>query len=158
MSSLLIYGLSVAVSFSLLCGYESLPIMAKNTFREPARAAKQKKQRRRIWMASWLNDFIGLDRLFGEDNAWPIRHIDRILWVTFLLVLYIGLNHNAERLVRRIQRTKNQVDELRAQATVLRANFDKSGKQSELAKRVVGLGLTDSENPPHKIVVKSDEH
>ncbi|WP_338872749.1 FtsL-like putative cell division protein [Spirosoma sp. SC4-14] len=132
--------------------------MAKNTFREPERVAKQKKQRRRIRMASWLNDFIGLDRLFGEDNAWPIRHIDRILWVTFLLVVYIGLNHNAERLVRRIHRTKNQVDELRSQATVLRADFDKSGKQSELIKRVSALGLTDSQNPPHKIVVKTNEH
>jgi hypothetical protein len=132
--------------------------MAKNTFREPERVAKQKKQRRKLKLASWLNDFIGLDRLFGEDNAWPIRHIDRILWVTFLLILYIGLNHNAERLVRRIQRTKNQVDELRSQATVLQAEYDRSGKQSELSKRVEALGLSDSQTPPHKLVVKSDEH
>ena len=133
--------------------------MAKNTFRQPEQAARQKKQRRKLRLAEWLNDFIGLDRLFGEDNAWPIRHIDRILWVTGLLVLYIGLNHNAERLVRRIQRTKNQVDELRSQATVLQADFMKSGKQSELSKRVAALGLTDSQNPPHKLVVKAtDEH
>lgn len=132
--------------------------MAKNTFREPERVAKQKKQRRRIRLASWLNDFIGLDRLFGEDNAWPIRHIDRILWVTFLLVLYIGLNHNAERLVRRIQRSKAQVDELRSQFTVLQADYNKSGKQSEISKRVASLGLSDSQNPPHKIVVRTNEH
>ncbi|MVM35136.1 hypothetical protein GO755_34240 [Spirosoma sp. HMF4905] len=132
--------------------------MAKNTFRQPERVAKQKQQRRKLKLASWLNDAIGLDRLFGEDNAWPIQHIDRILWVTFLLILYIGLNHNAERLVRRIQRTKTQVDELRSQFTVLQADFNKSGKQSEISKRVVGLGLADSQTPPHKIVVKSDEH
>jgi len=132
--------------------------MAKNTFRQPERVAKQKKQRRKIRLASWLNEFIGLDRLFGEDNAWPIRHIDRILWVTLLLILYIGLNHNAERLVRRIQRTKTQVDELRSQATVLEADYNKSGKQSEISKRVAGLGLSDSQTPPHKIVVRSHEH
>ena len=135
--------------------------MAKNTFRQPeriAQQAQQKKQRRKLKMATWLNNFIGLDRLFGEDNSWPIRHIDRILWVTFLLILYIGLNHNAERLVRRIQRSKLQVDELRSQATVLQADFDKSGKQSEISKRVASLGLADSQTPPHKIVVKSDEH
>lgn len=132
--------------------------MAKNTFKEPERVAKQKKQRRKLKLATWLNDFIGLDRLFGEDNAWPIRHIDRILWVAFLLILYIGLNHNAERLVRRIQRTKNQVDELRSQNTVLQAEYDRSGKQSELSKRVAALGLSDSQTPPHKLVVKSDEH
>lgn len=135
--------------------------MAKNTFREPeriAQQAQQKKQRRKLKMASWLNDFIGLDRLFGEDNSWPIRHIDRILWVTFLLIVYIGLNHNAERLVRRIQRMTVQVDELRSRETVLQADFDKSGKQSEISKRVASLGLSDSQTPPHKIVVKTHEH
>ena len=131
--------------------------MAQNTFRQPERIAVQKKQRRKLKLATWLNDFIGLDRLFGEDNAWPIRHIDRILWVTLLLVVYIGLNHNAERLVRRIQRTKNTVDELRSQSTVLQADFMRSGKQSELSKRVADLGLTNSQTPPNKIVVKSDE-
>ena len=132
--------------------------MAKNTFRQPDRVAQQKKQRRKLKLASWLNEFIGLDRLFGEDNSWPIRHIDRILWVTLLLIFYIGLNHNAERLVRRIQRSKTQVDELRSQATVLQADFDKSGKQSEISRRVATLGLADSQTPPHKIVVKSNEH
>ena len=132
--------------------------MAKNTFRQPERIARQKKQRRKLRLASWLNDFIGLDRLFGEDNAWPIQHIDRILWVTFLLILYIGLNHNSERLVRRIQRTKTQVDELRSQFTVLQADFNRSGKQSEISRRVAVLGLTDSQTPPHKIVVRTNEH
>ena len=132
--------------------------MAKNTFRQPERIPKQKKQRRQLRLASWLNDFIGLDRLFGEDNAWPIRHIDRILWITLLLIIYIGLNHNAERLVRRIQRAQTQVDEVRSQYTVLNADFMKSGKQSEIAKRVVTLGLADSQTPPTKLVVKSDEH
>ncbi|WP_020597110.1 FtsL-like putative cell division protein [Spirosoma panaciterrae] len=133
--------------------------MAKNTFRESPRVTQQqKKQRRKLKLATWLNDFIGLDRLFGEDNAWPIHHIDRILWVTTLLILYIGLNHNAERLVRRIQRTQIQVDELRSQYTVLQADLDKSGKQSEISKRVAALNLSDSQTPPHKIVVKSDEH
>ncbi|WP_080058865.1 FtsL-like putative cell division protein [Spirosoma aerolatum] len=133
--------------------------MAKNTFRESPRVTQQqKKQRRKLKLATWLNDFIGLDRLFGEDNAWPIHHIDRILWVTFLLILYIGLNHNAERLVRRIQRTQIQVDELRSQYTVLQADLDKSGKQSEISKRVASLSLSDSQTPPHKIVVKSNEH
>ncbi|GAB3985777.1 hypothetical protein GCM10028807_01770 [Spirosoma daeguense] len=132
--------------------------MAKNTFRRPPREAPRKKQRRRIQLASWLDNYIGFDRIFGEDNAWPIRYIDRILWVTGLLILYIFLNHNAERLVRRIQRAKSQTDELRAQATVLQADFDKSGKQSEISKRVAELGLSDSQTPPHKITVKSDEY
>lgn len=149
--------------FLLLCNpISSYPKMAKNTFRKPERVVperviKRKRERRRLRLAAWLDDLIPLNRLFGEDNAWPIYHIDRILWVTFLLILYIGLNHNAERLFRRILRTKAQVSELRSQATVLQADFDKSGKQSEISRRVAPLGLSDSQTPPYKIVVKSHE-
>ncbi|MCY7357550.1 MAG: hypothetical protein LH609_08775 [Rudanella sp.] len=127
--------------------------MAKNTFRTQKTVARQKRKSRLI---VWVNEVIGLDRLFGENNAWPIRNIDRILWVTFLLILYIGLTHNAERLVRRTQRTKTDIDELRAQYTTLQANFMKGGKQSELIKRMAPLGLTDSQTPPRKLVVPKD--
>jgi hypothetical protein len=129
--------------------------MAQNTFRTQKTIARQKRKNR---LTAWVNDFIGLDRLFGENNTWPIRNIDRILWVTVLLIVYIGLTHNAERLVRRIQRTKIEVDELRAQYTTLQADFMKSGKQSVLSKRVSPLGLTDSQTPPRKLVVKPDEY
>ncbi|GAB3576752.1 hypothetical protein GCM10027578_43210 [Spirosoma luteolum] len=129
--------------------------MAKNTFRTPppGQGTGPAQARRKRRLASWLNSFIRLDRLFGEDNAWPLRHIDRILWVTLLIIFYIYCNHNAERLVRRIQATRVQLDEKRSQATVMRANFDKSGRQSEISRRVSALGLTGSQTPPHKIVV-----
>ncbi len=127
--------------------------MAKNTFRTPKAVARQKRKNR---LTTWVNDVIGLDRLFGENNAWPIRNIDRILWVTVLLIIYIGLTHNAERLVRRTQRTRTEVDELRAQYTTLQADFMKSAKQSELNKRMTPLGLTDSQTPPRKLVVPKD--
>jgi hypothetical protein len=127
--------------------------MAKNTFRTQKTVARQKRKGRLI---AWVNEAIGLDRLFGENNTWPIRNIDRILWVTFLLIIYIGLTHNAERLVRRTQRTKTDVDELRAQYTTLQAEFMKSGKQSELNKRLAPLGLTGSQTPPRKLVVPKD--
>lgn len=127
--------------------------MAKNTFRTQQTVARQKRRSRLI---GWVNEVIGLDRLFGENNTWPIRNIERILWVTFLLIIYIGLTHNAERLVRRTQRTRTEVDELRAQYTTLQADFMKSGKQSELIKRMAPLGLTDSQTPPRKLVVPKD--
>ena len=127
--------------------------MAKNTFRTQKTVARQKRRSRLI---GWVNEVIGVDRLFGENNTWPIRNIERILWVTFLLIIYIGLTHNAERLVRRTQRTRTEVDELRAQYTTLQADFMKSGKQSELIKRMAPLGLTDSQTPPRKLVVPKD--
>ncbi|MEZ0487060.1 FtsL-like putative cell division protein [Fibrella aquatica] len=127
--------------------------MALNTFKHqpPVKPTRRKRKQNRI--ALWINEVMGFDRLFGSDNAWPIRNINRILWVTFLLVLYIGLNHNAERLVRRIHRTRTDVDELRAQATTLEAALARNSKQSELSKRVLADSLLDSQSPPTKLIV-----
>ncbi|HEY0111243.1 MAG TPA: FtsL-like putative cell division protein [Fibrella sp.] len=127
--------------------------MALNTFKyqPPAKPTPRKRKPNRI--AVWINQVMGFDKLFGSDNAWPIRNINRILWVTCLLVVYIGLNHNAERLVRRIYRTRTDVDELRAQATTLEADLARSSKQSELSKRVLADSLLDSQSPPTKVIV-----
>lgn len=135
--------------------------MAQNTFKtQPAqpRPTATRRVKRPNRMQNWLNEAIGLDRLFGPDNLWPIRHLNRIIWISVLLIVYIGLNHNAERLVRRMQRTKAEVDEARAEYRTTQAEFMKSGKQSEIAKRVAESGLSDSQTPPQKIVVKADEH
>jgi hypothetical protein len=127
--------------------------MAKNTYKTqpPPKATRRKRKPNRL--ATWLNEVIGFDRLFGSDNAWPIRNIYRILWVSLLLVLYIGLNHSAERLVRNIHRTRIAVDELRAQATTLEADLARSSKQSELSKRVLADSLVYSQTAPIKLIV-----
>jgi Bacteriodetes cell division protein (FtsL-like) len=133
--------------------------MPRNTFRKPPVAPRPKRKPNPVaaQITNWINDTIGLDRLFGEDNAWPIRNINQILWVTFLLLVYIGLNHNAERLFRNVQQTRSDLDEKRATYTTLQAAFMKTGRQSELAKRVDTLGLTSASRPPYRIVVKKEE-
>jgi hypothetical protein len=129
--------------------------MAQNTYKtQPKSPVVKKKRENRL--LTYLNSTIGFDRLFGEDNAWPIKHFDRIMWISFLLILYIGFNHNAERLVRNIQRVKTGVDERRAKYMTLQADFKKSSKQSEISKQVLATGLTEPVTPPLKIVVKPE--
>lgn len=130
--------------------------MAQNTYKHPPKAPIVKKKRENR-LLTYLNSTIGFERLFGEDNAWPIKHFDRIMWISFLLILYIGFNHNAERLVRNIQRVKAVVDEKRAKYMTLQADFKKSSKQSEISKQVIATGLTEPVTPPLKIVVKPEE-
>lgn len=129
--------------------------MAQNTYKSQPKApiVKKKKENR---FYNYLNNTVGFERLFGEDNAWPIKHFDRIMWASFLLIFYIAFNHNAERLVRNIQRVKAQVDEKRAKYMTLQADFKKSSKQSEISKQVIATGLTEPVTPPLKIVVKSE--
>ena len=131
--------------------------MPRNNFRTPPVTPAPRRAKKPNRIAAWINETIGFDRIFGEDNAWPIRHINKILWVTLLLIVYIGLNHNAERLFRNVQQTRTDLDERRATYTTLQANFMKTGRQSELAKRVDALGLTSASRPPYRIVVKKEE-
>ncbi len=140
--------------------------MAQNTFKTtptekaPPKVRKKKEPNR---LQRWVDETAG--RIFGREDAWPMRNLDRILWVSLLLTIYIGLNHNAERLVRRMLRTKAEVDELRAHYTSLQAEFMRSSKQSEIGKRVAAFGLVDRQitkedtiRPPQKIVVKRNEY
>ncbi|GAB3894958.1 hypothetical protein GCM10028803_10740 [Larkinella knui] len=129
--------------------------MAQNTYKTPPKTPIVKKKRENR-LLTYLNNTIGFERLFGEDNAWPIKHFDRIMWISFLLIFYIGFNHNAERLVRNIQRVKAVVDEKRAKYMTLQADFKKSSKQSEISKQVIATGLMEPVTPPLKIVVKPE--
>lgn len=145
--------------------------MAQNTFKTPLEKAPPKARRKKgpNRLQRWINE--QALRLFGREDAWPMRNLERILWVSLLLTIYIGLNHNAERLVRRMLRARSEVDELRANYTSLQAEFMRSSKQSEISKRVAALGLAEppvlKEDtiplqkrivPLQKIVVKSDEY
>ncbi len=130
--------------------------MAKNTFGTPPNArsgGRGSRAKSQFWAS--------LDRfthwLVGEENSWASNNFWRIAWVSLLMGVYIYCNLRAESLVRRIQSSRLVLDEKRSQATVLRADFDKSGRQSEIMKRVADLGLTNGTTPPHKLVIDRGE-
>jgi hypothetical protein len=128
--------------------------MAKNTYKtQPPPKPIRRRRRRSNRLAAWLGEITWLRQMLGSDNAWPIRNIYPIMWVTLLLVLHIAFNHSAERLVRNIHSTRIAVDELRAQATTLEAELARSSKQSELSKRVLADSLVYSQTAPIKLIV-----
>jgi hypothetical protein len=136
--------------------------MAKNTFRTPPKPNRPARPKRFggpnpavAQLMNWLRQS-ELVQFIGPDTSWVVRRIDRILWVSLLILLYIGSSHNAVRLIRNSQRTRAERDELKAQFTTLQSAFMKSGKQSELSKQVLADSLLESQSPPYKIVVHAD--
>ena len=105
---------------------------------------------------SWLQEKLSLEGIF--DNGIPGRYIPKILFVTLLIIFYIGNNHYAEKSARRIEQLENEVNELRADYTSLKADYMYASKQSEVAKKVKKLGLEENEVPPFKIIVKDSEY
>ena len=100
---------------------------------------------------SWLERSLRLD---GFDQGIPLQFMPQLLFLTFLLIFYIGNKHFAEKTIRQINLVEGEVEDLRADYTTLKADYMFSSKQSEVAKKVERLNLVESKEPPHKIVIE----
>lgn len=85
-----------------------------------------------------------------------VRQLPFILFVTFLIILYIGNRYHAEKTIRRTQELQTELKELRARAISTASELEFISRQSEVAKLVdeKQLGLKEAVEPPIKITVK----
>jgi hypothetical protein len=124
--------------------------MAENAIR----TGTQKEEKKNLFSA--IGKVGGVDRLFEEGV--PVHYLPYVLYVVGLLIFYIGNSHNAERTIRKIDKLKTEVSDLRADYTTLKADLMIKSKQSEVAKQVGGLLLEESIQPPYLIVLKKSEY
>ena len=99
-----------------------------------------------------LEKAISVDKIFNEGL--PIKYMPHMLFSVAICVFYIGNSHYAEKTIRKIDQTKKDVRDLRADYTTLKADYMYASKQSEVAKRVAKLGLCETPYPPLKIKLK----
>ncbi|GHN01102.1 hypothetical protein WSM22_25910 [Cytophagales bacterium WSM2-2] len=92
------------------------------------------------------------------EEGFPVQYLPKILFVVFLGLIYISNTHYADKTVRAIDRTENEVEDLRADFTTLKSDVMFASKQSEVARRVKILGLEESLRPPFKVVVEKGEY
>ena len=93
----------------------------------------------------WLN----VDSFF--EHGLPVQYLPKTLFVSGLIIFYIGNTHYAEKTVRHIDRTKTETEDLRADYTTLKSEYMYASKQSEVAKGVATIGLVESSTPPIQI-------
>lgn len=117
----------------------------KNTYRLP-----QREERGGLFRL--INRFLRMDSSMSE--VIHVRFLPQILFLTFLCVLYIGNRHYAEKKIRSISKLEEQVEDLRADYTTLKAEFMYESKQSEVAKRASELGLKVSKESP--VLIKGE--
>jgi len=126
--------------------------MAVNTVRSPQREKSGDSKT----IFSMVENRLNLNKLF-EDGI-PVRYIPRVLYLSVILIFYIGNTHYSERIVRRIDRLKREVENIRADYTTMKADLMFASKASEVAKKVAPMGLQESLTPPTKIIVKEGEY
>ncbi len=92
------------------------------------------------------------------ENGFPVKHLPKILFAMFLSLGYISNTHYAEKTTREINKAQSEVEDLRADFTTLKADVMFASKQSEVARKVMVLGLKESVKPPFKVIVEKGEY
>ena len=83
----------------------------------------------------------GLKRLLRYQ--WIVKNIPFFLFLAALAVIYIYNGHYADKIVRNIGKTSNELKELQYEYKTLKSEVMFRSKQSELAKAVEPFGLKE---------------
>ena len=76
-----------------------------------------------------------------------------ILFCAGLMITYIAYGYHTERIVRDLDSTDSELNELRSEYITVRARLEKIEQQSQVAAGIGELGLKESRVPPVKLEV-----
>ncbi|RNI27110.1 hypothetical protein EFA69_13115 [Rufibacter immobilis] len=118
----------------------------------PARPPRQKGTS----LFELVDRYTKVDWFFAEGL--PVRYLPKVLFLMGITLFYIGNTHYADRTLRRIDKTKTETEDLRADYTTLKSEYMEASKQSEVARNVAPQGLVESSTPPIQVVIRKDEY
>jgi len=130
--------------------------MAENTVKSTQKEETPLEEKSGKGFFSFVDKYIPVGSAFNDGL--PVQYMPKVLFFACIMMLYIANAHYGDKLVRKTNRLKNDVNDLRADYTTLKADLMFKSKQSEVAKQVVDLGLQESIEPPIKITEKSREY
>jgi hypothetical protein len=112
----------------------------------------QKIEQKEIRKGSVWDIFDG--SLLTRDTV--VRQLPFILFITFLIILYIGNRYHAEKVIRETMQLQTELRELRARSISTASELEFISRQSEVAKLIDkrSMGLQEAVDPPVKITVK----
>lgn len=126
--------------------------MAKNAIKEPPKEEVKPKQKSsggnivtRTVGSVMSGAFLSKER--------TIRALPFIFFITFITLCYIANGYYAEEQIRKMNTLTNELKELHTEYIISKSDLSDNSKQSEVARRVLPLGVKESVEPPIKIVV-----
>ncbi|MDQ4141795.1 MAG: FtsL-like putative cell division protein [Bacteroidota bacterium] len=103
-----------------------------------------------------LDRYTKVDTFF--QDGLPVKYLPYVLYIMGITLFYIGNTHYAEKTIRKIDRTKSETEDLRADYTTLKSDYMEASKQSEVARKVAPAGIVESSSPPYQIEVDGEEY
>jgi len=121
------------------------PVVEKN-----APPEKPKKQGKKGVLAKGLSSVFG-GSFLSNDKAFEMAPF--ILFLGVIAIFYIANGYYADDKIREVNRTSNEIKQLRTEYISSKSDLMFVSKQSEIAKRVEKLGLKEPVVAPMKIEI-----
>ena len=88
-----------------------------------------------------------------------VKNLPYLLFSAFIGIVYIANGYLAESSVRKINKTQQEIKELRSEQISMKSELNNTIIESELKKIIAQrkMGLEESLDPPKKLVVESSE-
>jgi cell division protein FtsL len=137
---------------------ERPPVKAKvNTLRPvPVPTPVEVPRQKGTSLFHLLDRYTKVDIIF--QDGLPVKYLPYVLYIMGVTLFYIGNTHYAEKTIRKIDRTKSETEDLRADYTTLKSDYMEASKQSEVARKVAPAGIFESSSPPFQIKVDGEEY
>jgi cell division protein FtsL len=113
---------------------------------------RKKKEANKV-SRSLANIFSG--NFLSKDNV--VSFLPYIFFMTFMGILYIANGYYAEKVVRELHKTGNDVKELRSEYITIKSELNYKSKQSQVAQATASIEVYESTIPPTKIIVDENE-
>lgn len=125
-----------------------------NRLKEEIEKEQQPKSERSSKSVKGVKDVLSGNFLSKES---VVNVLPYVFFLTFLGICYIANGYQAEKLVRRLYKTTNEIKELRSEYITNKSDLMYISKQSQVARATKNLGLRELMSPPKKIVISEDE-
>jgi len=86
-----------------------------------------------------------------------VSSLPYIFFLTFLGICYIGNGYHAEKTIRELYKTNNEIKELRSEYITTKSELMYISKQSQVARATEIIGLKELTEPPKKIIVEKKD-
>ncbi len=87
------------------------------------------------------------------NYGWVVKNIPFFLFLAVLAVLYIANGHYADKTVRNINATANELKELQYEYKTAKSELMYKSREAEMVQAAAPLGLKLSPEPPMHIVI-----
>ena len=87
------------------------------------------------------------------NYSWVVKNIPFFLFLAVLAVLYIANGHVADKTIRDINTTANQLKELQYEYKTVKGEMMYKSREAEMVQAAAPLGLKISPAPPVPLVI-----